>query len=116
MKRKLFAPLALMLAFVFGMSVNLNSQAVAAAPQKVVMETTGAKIVTVENHVLEFRLAYDTTETSGIPFVLVHCYIDGVYVGTPDRFKAAGNRIAEDEPRVDPNKFITDGDETITNG
>jgi hypothetical protein len=102
------------LAFLAG-SVSNNS-AKASVAQKVLVETPSVKIITANQKVLEFRLAYDQNQTSGLPFVQVNAYVDGVYVGTPDRFKASGDRIAEDEPGVDPTFFITDENGKITNG
>lgn len=40
---------------------------------KILIETPGGKIVTDDGTVLEFRVAYDTAETSGQPLVLIHC-------------------------------------------
>lgn len=79
------------------------------------VETTGIQQRGTDGYVHEYRLAYDTEETSNIPFVLVHCYTNGVRVGTPIRFKDANGRIAADLPGVDPAKFITE-DGHITNG
>jgi len=81
----------------------------------VLIESTPFKLVTEDNTVLEFRLAYDSVETSNQPLILVHCYIDDELVGTPIRFKAAGDRIAADLPGVDSASFITE-DGHITNG
>jgi len=81
----------------------------------VLVESTPLKLVTDDSTHLEFRLAYDGAETSGQPLILVHCYIDGTLVGTPIRFKAAGDRIAADLPGVDSAAFITE-DGHITNG
>lgn len=78
-------------------------------------ESTPIFIITEDNTKLEFRLAIDEKETSNQPLALVHCYINGTYVGTPIRFKAASNRIAADLPGVDGGSFITQ-DGHITNG
>lgn len=82
---------------------------------KLLAESTSLKLITDDGTVLEFRLAYDTTETSDQHLVLVHAYINGTLKGTPIRFKAAGDRIAADLPGVDPSAFITE-DGHITNG
>lgn len=72
------------------------------------VETTGITIRGADGHVHEFRLAYDTEETSNQPLALVHCYRDGQFVGTPIRFKDADGRIAADLPGVNGDDFITE--------
>jgi hypothetical protein len=114
--KKLLTIVMLVFAFTAGYVAPKQSAQAAAMQSKVLVETGGAKIVGygVTN---EFRLAYDTAETSGIPFLLVHVYRDGVLVGTPIRFKVSnsGARVAADLPGVDPAAFIT-VDGHITNG
>ena len=82
----------------------------------VLAETTRIKIRGTDGHVHEFCLSYDTEETSGIPYVLLHAYRDGELAGTPIRFKDASGRIAADFPSVNSAHFITDGNGSITNG
>lgn len=78
-------------------------------------ETTGIQQRGANGHIHEYRLAYDTEETSNQPLVLVHCYTNGVRVGTPIRFKDADGRIAADLPGVSDSDFITENGH-ISNG
>jgi hypothetical protein len=81
------------------------------------MEATRVKLVS-EDHTTEFEIcqAVDIEATSGLPFVLTQVYKNGLPVGTPTRFKMAGNRLAMDTPGVSDLHFIVDGNGFITNG
>ena len=80
-----------------------------------IAETTGIKQPGANGKVHEYRLAIDTAASSNQPLVLLHCYTDGVLVGTACRLKDADGRIAMDCPGVAGEFFITE-DGHIANG
>jgi hypothetical protein len=120
--KKMFTPIALMVAFIFGMSCSgsLKTQPLTAAQAQlanVIVETTPGKLVSPDGTATyEFKIVYDLSSTSGQPFLLVNVYRDGVKVGTTDRFKMSGNRVAQDEPGVDSQYFVTDANGRIIDG
>lgn len=79
------------------------------------IETTSASIISEDGVNLEFKLAFDSEETSNQPLILVHAYINGELVGTPIRFKNADGRIAADLPSLNGEFFIIENGH-ITNG
>lgn len=86
---------------------------------KVIAGTRGVKLVSDSGQTtVEFAIEYDNAALSGLAFLPVVCYKNGVKVGTPIRFRMSdsADRIYCDLPAVSVEHFQTDANGKIEHG